>query len=141
MLPQLFADIYVPQEVIAELGHSGAPELVKAWAASLPHWLNVAAPTKLIPTSVRLDVGELHAIPLAAELRASLVLIDERKGRRAASEFGVKAIGTLSVLELAAERRLLELEPSLQALRQTTFYISDEYLEAALQRDIARIRT
>lgn len=72
---------------------------------------------------------------------ASLVLIDERKGRRAANEFGVKAIGTLSMLELAAERRLLELDPSLQALRQTTFYISDEYLEAALQRDIARRRT
>jgi predicted nucleic acid-binding protein len=138
LLPRLFADIHVPPEVIAELSRAGAPEPVRYWADSIPSWLNVSTSSTTLSTSVRLDAGELQALSLAKELGAAAVLIDERKGRRVASEHGMKAIGTLAILELAAEKSLIELGPVLQALRQTTFFISDEYIEAALQRDAAR---
>src|SRR5690242_18138930 len=37
------------------------------------------------------------------------ILMDERKGRRIAREHGLDPIGTITVLELAAERGLLDL--------------------------------
>lgn len=138
VLPTLFTEIYVPTEVMEELKRSRAPELVKAWAQSPPQWLRVATPSIAITTSIRLDPGEVQAIALAKELHADAILIDERKGTRVATEHGLNAVGTLTVLEFAAERKLLELGATLAALRRTTFYITDEYIEAALQRDAAR---
>jgi predicted nucleic acid-binding protein len=52
----------------------------------------------------------------------------------------LNAVGTLNVLEFAAVRKLLELKPTLEALRRTTFYITDDYIDAALQRDAERQR-
>jgi hypothetical protein len=51
-----------------------------------------------------------------------------------AEELGFDAVGTVSVLEFAVERNLLDLKLELNALRATTFYISEEYIEAALKR-------
>lgn len=140
VLPALFGEIYVPTEVMNELMRLRAPESVRAWAHSPPRWLRVATPSIVITTSVRLDPGEIQAIALAKELQAEAIIIDERKGRRVANEHGLNAVGTLNVLEFAAERNLIDLKPTLDALRQTTFHITDEYIDAALQRDAARKR-
>jgi predicted nucleic acid-binding protein len=140
VLPTLFAEIFVPTEVMNELKRSRAPESVKVWAHSPPQWLHVSTPSTRITTSVRLDPGEVQAIAMAKELQADAILIDERKGTRVAREHGLNALGTLTVLEFAAERKLLDLGATLEALRRTTFYITDEYIETALQRDAARKR-
>lgn len=42
-----------------------------------------------------LDQGEAEAIVLAIEKRADYLIIDERKGRRIALEYGLKIIGLL----------------------------------------------
>jgi predicted nucleic acid-binding protein len=117
VLPRLFGEIHVPTQVMDELKRSRAPAPVKQWSNSPPQWLRVSTPSTTITTSVRLDPGETQAIALATELRADTVLIDERKGRRVAEEHGFDAVGTLTVLELAAERKLLDLKPTLEALR------------------------
>lgn len=140
LLPRLFADIHAPTRVIQELQRSRAPLLVRQWAHSPPEWLQLSMPTTKIATSVRLDPGEIEAIALAKELRAQTILIDERKGRRVAREHGLRAVGTVAVLELAAERKMLDLKSSLEALQRSTFYITDEYIDAALERDAARQR-
>lgn len=138
VLPRLFSEIHAPTQVIEELKQSRAPEAVKRWGHAPPQWLHISAPFSVVVTSVRLDPGEAQAIALAKELRAEAILIDERLGRRVAKEHGLDAIGTLAVLEFAAERTLLDLEPTLEALRRTTFYITDAYIHAALERDAAR---
>jgi predicted nucleic acid-binding protein len=140
ILPQLFGKVHAPPRVIAELCHAGAADDVRQWAASPPAWLVVSTPSNSVPAASRLDQGEADAIALALELHADTVLIDERKGRRIAEEQGLVAVGTLTVLEFAAERKLLELPETLDALRQTTFYITEEFIEAALARDAERKR-
>jgi predicted nucleic acid-binding protein len=140
VLPNLFQEVHVPAKIVEELQRSRAPISVRAWAATPPPWLRVTDPTTNLEASIRLDPGEAQAIALANELGADLVLIDERKGRRVAKALGLKAIGTLTVLEMAAEFGLIELSAALGALRRTTFHISDEHINAALARDAARRR-
>ncbi|MEX2318136.1 MAG: hypothetical protein WD669_13340 [Pirellulales bacterium] len=138
VLPKLFGEVHVPTQVMVELKRSRSPVPVRGWASSPPQWLLVSTPTTTITTSVRLDAGETEAIALAKELGADTVLIDERKGRRAAEEHGFIAVGTLTVLEFAAERRLLDLKSMFDAPRSTSFYITDDYITAALVRDAER---
>lgn len=140
VIPSLFREVHVPAKIIEELQRLRAPAPVRAWAAAPPSWLLVTNPTTALETSIRLDPGEAQAIALAKELRADVILIDERKGRHVAKALGLRAAGTLTVLEMAAESRLLELGVAIDALRRTTFHIADEHIQAALERDAARKR-
>ena len=138
ILPKLFKEVYAPPEVMAELQRSRTPERVKLWGRSPPGWLHVHAPTTTVAAAARLDRGEAQAIALAKELRAAAVLIDERKGRRVAKQEGLEAVGTITVLELAAQQSLIQLKPALEALQRIR--ISSNLIQGALERDAARNR-
>lgn len=140
VLPNLFGEVRVPPKIVEELQRSRAPEPVKSWAIALPPWIRVVSPSTSLTMSARLDSGEAQAIALAKELLAEVILIDERKGRRVAQEHGLTTVGTLTVLEMAAERSLLDLKSVIDSLKHTTFHIADEQLNAVLQRDASRKR-
>jgi predicted nucleic acid-binding protein len=140
VLPKLFGQVNTPPAVIQELKHPRTPEPVRDWAQSPPEWLRISAPSVDTPVAAGLDPGEAEAIALAVELRADAVLIDERMGRRIAKSLGLATLGTITVLELAAEAGLVDLKVALNLLQQSTFYITDEHINAALQRDAARKR-
>ena len=134
VLPQLFGEIHVPSQVLQELQHPSTPASVKQWVQSTPTWLVVRNPSTIPAALSVLDAGEAHAIALAQELHASGVLIDERKGRRIAKEFGFKTLGTVTILELAAQQKLLDLRNALIALKATSFHISDDLIKDAIAR-------
>jgi predicted nucleic acid-binding protein len=138
ILPKLFLEVHVPTQVLQELDRPQTPEAVRHWVRVRPEWLRVSTPRTALAASIQLDPGESQAIALAEELGAEAILIDERKGRRIAEQRGLAAIGTVTVLEFASERNLLDLQKALRALRQTTFYITDDFIDAALARDTAR---
>ena len=56
-----------------------------------------------------LDRGERETIILADELRAEVLLIDERKGRKIAKQLGINLSGTLGVLMKAFDKKLLNI--------------------------------
>ncbi len=86
------------------------PASVRLWARSPPGWVEVHA---VIPdaalTSSELDAGELEAIALALNLKASVLIIDETIGRRQAQELGLRVIGTLGILRDADALGLLDM--------------------------------
>ena len=137
VLPQLFGEVHCPPAVLQELHHPRAPQSVRNWAKQPPAWLHVKEPRSTTP-EILLDPGEAAAIRLAIELGADAVLIDEKKGRHFARSHGLATLGTITVLELAAERDLLNLNSALTALQQTTFHITQPYIDAALARDAER---
>jgi predicted nucleic acid-binding protein len=102
VLPTFFREVLIPPEVASELASSKCPTEVRAFIATPPPWLRILAPSsfKSIPG---LDAGETAAIALAAELNAGRLLIDDYRGRKAATKRGLRVVGTVGVLELAAE--------------------------------------
>jgi len=140
VLPALFDEIHAPEEVVREFQDERAPEAVRVWVASLPPWLRVSRPAGPFTAEPRIHAGEAHAVALAMELGATTVVIDERHGREFARRQGLTVVGTLSILELAAERGLVDLPIVIRALQQTSFRIARSHIEAALARDAERKR-
>jgi predicted nucleic acid-binding protein len=108
VLPAIFGRVYAPTAVVKELSHPRNPEAVQTWASSPHEWLKIQDPTRS-DSSLKLGVGETAAISLAVELKADRVLVDERKGYKAALPRGLNATTTLGVLEEASHRSLIDL--------------------------------
>jgi predicted nucleic acid-binding protein len=105
----LFDRVIVPSQLEAELLY---PEPVRLLWANRPPWL-VSEPTAFGPILYKareLGLGESAVIQLAERSRANLVLLDDKDGRNAAMERGFLAVGSIGVLEMAAVRRLVDLE-------------------------------
>jgi predicted nucleic acid-binding protein len=120
LLPQLFGQVVAPESVIKELSHPKAPQTVQRWAGNPPTWLEIRNPVSVTAAN-KLGEGETAAIALATELRADVVLIDERDGARFAREQGLFVTGVLGVLQAAAKRDLVLLSEVLNALSGTSF--------------------
>jgi len=83
----------------------------------------------------KLDPGEAEALALACKVDASLILMDERLGRRAAAKLGLPVTGTLGAIVEAARRGLVDFETALAALKNTTnFRVGESVIEAARKR-------
>jgi predicted nucleic acid-binding protein len=80
-----------------------------------------------------LDPGEQAAITLVQEIRADLLLIDERRGRQAARDRGLRIIGVIGILDDAAHKGLLDLAEAISQLQQTNFRVSSQLLQALLK--------
>ena len=140
VLPRLFDDVYVPRSVLNELLNSAAPEPVRKWAGDPPQWVHVADVTSRLPSTAQLDSGEADAISLAKQIKAGVVLMDERQGRKVALREGLMVVRTIAVIELAAEKKLLELEPVLTKLAATTFRVDSALLKALMSDDAKKAR-
>jgi len=137
VLAKLFDQVFLPPAVFRELRQPNTPQPIREWAQSLPSWARVQAPYTL-DLSLSVDAGELEAICLAREIKASALLIDDLAGRNAAVQCGVAVIGTVGLLEAAASRGLLDLPQAMDRLRQTNARIHPDLIREALRRDAAR---
>ena len=119
LLRDLYDRILVPQAVSDEIiasavlrpGATEAGDLGWASTRQVSHHV-LAASLRL-----ELDEGEAEAIALAIELKADLLLLDERKGRMIASRLGLRVTGLLGVLIEAKQRGLIaEVKPLMDSL-------------------------
>lgn len=135
VLPALFEAVAIPPSVAEEMSRQATPEAVRDWMARPPHWLTVRSPVSPEPATPLRHRGERDAIRLAQELDADAILLDESKPRAEAAKLGLRVVGTVGVLELAANRGLIrDLAAVHDQLRQTNFFIVDQVLHASLAR-------
>lgn len=89
---------------------------------------------KLSQLLIRLDLGESESILLAKKENLPLI-IDEKKGRSVATEFGLKIIGLIGILLIFKKKGQLsndEITDIVNDLRKVEFRISDYLLEFLL---------
>jgi uncharacterized protein len=82
-----------------------------------------------------IDLGEAEAIILALELKADLLLIDERRGRKLAMDYGLKVTGLLGVLLQSKHNGLIPaVKPLLdQLIEIADFRVSNQLYATVLQ--------
>jgi predicted nucleic acid-binding protein len=132
LIPCLFQQIIIPDVVRDEMLDPSAPLVLQQWIAHSPSWLTVQTVSGVDTTLNALDPGEQAAITLAQTLPADLLIIDERLGRRVASDRGIPIIGTLGILDDAASQGLIELADTITRLQQTNFRISRRIIQKLL---------
>jgi len=125
LLPQLYEQVIVPEAVYRELGDIEPPVPGTIEVQTAP-WLEVRQvinrdAVKRLQDEVRLDPGESEAIALSLELKAALLLIDERRGRAEADRLGIKITGLLGILIEAKRKHLIvAVKPLMDSLIATS---------------------
>ena len=99
ILKSAFPQIVTTKEVSAEFGKE------------LPTWISIKTlqnSAKRNELELVLDAGEASAIALALENpKQSILIIDEKKGRKIAKQYNLEIIGTLRVLLLAKQNGVI----------------------------------
>ncbi|MFL9452208.1 MULTISPECIES: DUF3368 domain-containing protein [Nostocales] len=103
ILQELYRVIIIPQGVADELNAPESPLVVRNWIAKPPDWLQIQTVQvgKFLGLE-KLDPGEREAILLAEQIKAELVILDDKAARHIAIERGLKIIGLLGILKDAA---------------------------------------
>jgi predicted nucleic acid-binding protein len=139
ILPRLFSFVYLPAAVKAELSHREAPAVVRAWVAHPPSWLMVAnLQSAVIPELSSLHSGEREVITIASEQPDLLILMDDRRGTVEARRRGLSVIGTLAVLDEAADRDWIDLPEMFSRLQKTSFRSPLRLMALMLDNDTRR---
>jgi predicted nucleic acid-binding protein len=133
LLPRMFERVVLPAAVQTELSNSLAPPSVQRWITHFPAWLETVQ-TPAVTLSTGIHKGEAAAIALAAAMQADLLLIDERRGIRAAKQQGLRVTGTLGLLDLAAERGLIDFAGAIRKLESTSFRRPEAVLKTLLAK-------
>ncbi|KJH73371.1 nucleic acid-binding protein [Aliterella atlantica CENA595] len=108
LLRQLYETIVISLAVYNEMVAvstvvPGAVEVQTLWWIQTQTVANVQSVVALQSIQDDIDLGEAEAMALALELKADLLLMDERRGRALAANYGLSVTGLLGVL-LQAKR-------------------------------------
>jgi len=133
ILKLLWKEIVIPKAVYREVVEEGAGKTgADIIAMACKDWIKVVPVQNMLEVEALkaiLDDGEAEVIALGQELNAKLLLLDNREPRLFASAANLSIIGTVGVIKLAWEKRLIEDPVSeLKKLRQEGFWIGEGLL-------------
>lgn len=139
LLPGLFSRVVLPASVERELLDWDAPVKVRRWMADRPSWVEIHVCAQGLPRIAGLGPGESSAIRVAEELHADVLLIDERKGVGVARARGLRVTGTLGLLEMAAQKGLVDFVEAVERLKNTSFRSPAAVVEEMIQKHRRRV--
>jgi uncharacterized protein len=135
ILCKIFNQIYIPKAVYEEIvvkgsGKPGSIEVVESKWIKIKEVDNKFAVNILLKS---LDIGESESIVLAKEMNADYIIIDEH-GRTNAEYLGLKVIGTLGILKIAYERKIIKnFKNILDEIIDNGFYLKYSLYKKVLQ--------
>src|ERR1051325_5705056 len=104
ILPKLYGRVLIPEAVFEELQRQRTPEAVRNAVLKRPYWLEVRRVDRPADSTLQeLDAGEQEAFVLAEDLKADLLMLDDKDARHIAAARHLPFIGTLGVLAEAAK--------------------------------------
>ncbi|MBN3957449.1 DUF3368 domain-containing protein [Nostoc sp. NMS8] len=140
LLRQLYSRLIIPQAVYNEMVGvdkvvPGAVEVQQlSWIQTITV-VNSQQVTEIQENQNNIDLGEAEAIILSLELKADLLLMDERRGRGVATSYGLNVTGLLGVLLQAKKQGLIPaIKPLIDQLITTAdFRVSQKLYAIVLQ--------
>ncbi len=141
LLNYLFGEVQIPSAVFEELiSNSRFPdESRQIRECPFIKKINVTDTNavNLLRRSTGLDAGESEAIILSDSIPASLLLMDEAKGREVAAQMGIQLMGTIGILLIANNGNLLSKDQVLECietLKITGRHISDKLYKQLIKK-------
>lgn len=133
LLEPLYGDVFVPVAVFDECTVTNKPQSLK-----LNDYLKDKVKTVRTDLSNAIsgsaDLGEEQAMLLYLQLGATNLLIDDRRGKKIAQQNNINTVGSLTVLIEAKQAGLISaIKPAIEAIRQSTVFVADAILDAALR--------
>ncbi len=133
LLKEIYGNIIIPKGVFEEIeegkNKSYYTDLLKI------EWIEIKTITDKEPLKYLhdLDKGESEVIVLANEIKADLVIIDEKLGREYAEYFNLKVTGTIGILLKAKELGLIkEVKPLLNKMSEKGIWLNSKLIEKVL---------
>ncbi len=123
------------QKVYGEL--ITTPEIVAEFGEKLPDWIKIETVSDkkyqdFLETQI--DNGEASAIALATEYDDVLLLLDDLKARKLATQLSFKITGTLGVIHKARQMSVIDkVKPLIDKLLLTDFRVADIIIEEILK--------
>ena len=114
LLEKIFGQVFIPDGVFTELiqNQSYAQEVKTIISTDFIVTKSVSdrKAVEILEKTTSLDRGESEAIILFGELKAELILMDERRGREVAIKLKMPLSGTLGVLLEAFDKNIISRE-------------------------------
>ena len=126
LLRHLFQHVSIPPAVAREVSGS---------LPRLPDWIGVVEPRSMsvVQGAIGLHQGEIEALALAVELRASLIILDDLPARRHARTLGFTIVGTAGILVMAKRAGAIpSVREALDVLREGGFRLRQDVYEQVL---------
>ena len=114
-----------------------SPAIFRSWATNLPHWIHQASPSPRSlndPRWAGRHAGETAALALAAVSQPAILLIDEWSARERALSHRLPVIGTLGILDEAAQYNLISFAAAIEKRTKTSFRYPNPRVERLLAR-------
>jgi len=141
-LKDVFSEVLVSRAVYEEVcvkgrGLMGERELLEAANAGMVMVKGVQNRLLVNALLDPLALGEAETIALAVEENADWVVIDDKLARRRAKSMGLNVIGSLRVLRLMYDAKLVDKEAFLEALeklKEIGFRVGDEVVNKVVKQ-------
>jgi predicted nucleic acid-binding protein len=136
ILPELFEEIIVPEEVWEEI-LAGKPDDIAKEKLTKLSWLKrfpIATSEKIVETQ-NLGKGETAVLNLALTISESRVLLDDFAARKSAKELKIPVLGTGGLLILAKQSGLIStVAEAIEKVRDAGLWLSDDVIELIIEK-------
>ena len=140
LLRQLYSRVIIPEAVYNEMVDinkivPGAVEVKTLSWIQTQTVINSLQVTEIQENNQSIHLGEAEAIILSLEIKADLLLMDERRGRIVATNYGINITGLLGVLIQAKKQGLIPaIKPLIdQLITQANFRVNPQLYTVVLQ--------
>lgn len=133
LLDSLFDEIFIPRAVWEEVTKDTTTEHHQRIVAYFKNRIQeIKGANKL---TFVMDYGESEAVILYNELDADFLLIDDKKARDIAENFGVNCVGTIGILSIAKEKGSIDaLRPIFELFLKNKRFYSLKLLNMILRK-------
>ena len=132
VLRELLGQVRVPPAVVEEMdsGRASIPQLPDLRTLA---WVRIESGLSTETANSQLGPGETEALQLAKSLSGACLLLDDFQARIRAAAQGIPVRGTLSLLVMAKEKRLIqEIGPLIVLLEEMGFRVSESLRNTVL---------